>query len=271
MRFRSSEVAAATGGRMHGPDVWIDGASFDSRTLRPGSLFVPIVAARDGHDHIAGALSAGAAASLTSRPVGSLDLPSGSTVIEVADTAAALMALAAWGRSRRPDRVVGVTGSVGKTSTKDLLAAILASTLRTAASPRSFNNEQGLPVTILDSPDDTEALVLEMGMRGLGEIARLCAVARPTVGIVTVVGAAHTERLGGVDGVARAKAELVEALDPGGVAVLNADDPRVRAMASRTDAHVLSRHRRAGRSRSAAPRATPPGNAPAPPRLSPDG
>jgi UDP-N-acetylmuramoyl-tripeptide--D-alanyl-D-alanine ligase len=240
MRFRSSEAAAATGGRLHGPDVWIDGASFDSRSLRPGSLFVPIVADRDGHDHIADALAAGAAASLTSRPAGSLHLPPGSTVIEVDDTAAALMALGAWGRSRRPDRVVGITGSVGKTSTKDLLAAVLASTLRTAASPRSFNNEQGLPVTILDSPDDTEVMVLEMGMRGLGEIARLCAVARPTIGVVTVVGAAHTERLGGLDGVAQAKGELVEALEPTGVAVLNADDARVRAMTARTEATVIT-------------------------------
>ena len=239
MRFRSSEAAAATGGRLHGPDVWIEGASFDSRSLRPGSLFVPIVAARDGHDHIADAFSAGAAASLTSRPVGSLG-PSRHTMIEVDDTAAALMALGGWARSRRPDRVVGITGSVGKTSTKDLLAAALASTLRTAASPRSFNNEQGLPVTILDSPDDTEVMVLEMGMRGLGEIARLCAVARPTVGVVTVVGAAHTALLGGIEGVARAKGELVEALDPTGVAVLNADDARVRAMAARTAARILT-------------------------------
>jgi UDP-N-acetylmuramoyl-tripeptide--D-alanyl-D-alanine ligase len=240
MLFRSSEAAAATGGRLHGPDVWIEGASFDSRSLRPGSLFVPIVAARDGHDHIADALSAGAAASLISRPVGSLALPPGSTMIEVDDTAAALMALGGWARSRRPDRVVGITGSVGKTSTKDLLAAALGSTLRTAASPRSFNNEQGLPVTILDSPDDTEVMVLEMGMRGLGEIARLCAVGRPSVGVVTVVGAAHTERLGGIEGVARAKGELVEALEPTGVAVLNADDARVRAMASRTSARILT-------------------------------
>ena len=170
MRFRSSEAALATGGRLHGPDVWIEGASFDSRSLQPGSLFVPIVAARDGHDHIADAFSAGAAASLTSRPVGPRDLSAGNTMIEVDDTAAALMALGRWARSRRPDRVVGITGSVGKTSTKDLLAAALASTLRTAASPRSFNNEQGLPVTILDSPDDTEVMVLEMGIRGLGEL-----------------------------------------------------------------------------------------------------
>jgi UDP-N-acetylmuramoyl-tripeptide--D-alanyl-D-alanine ligase len=240
MRFRSSEAASATVGRLHGPDVWIEGASFDSRSLRPGSLFVPIVAARDGHDHIADAFSAGAAASLTSRPVGPRDLSAGNTMIEVDDTAAALVALGRWARSRRPDRVVGITGSVGKTSTKDLLAAALASTLRTAASPRSFNNEQGLPVTILDSPDDTEVMVLEMGMRGLGEIARLCAVARPSVGVVTVVGAAHTAQLGGIEGVARAKGELVEALEPTGVAVLNADDARVRAMAARTAARILT-------------------------------
>jgi UDP-N-acetylmuramoyl-tripeptide--D-alanyl-D-alanine ligase len=225
---------------MHGPDVWIEGASFDSRSLRSGSLFVPIVAARDGHDHIADAFSAGAAGSLTSRPVGSPGIPPDKTMIEVDDTAVALMKLGAWARTRRPDRVVGITGSVGKTSTKDLLAAALASTLRTAANPRSFNNELGLPVTILDSPDDTEVMVLEMGMRGLGEIARLCAVARPSIGLVTVVGAAHTAQLGGIEGVARAKGELIEALDRTGVAVLNADDARVWAMATRTSARILT-------------------------------
>jgi len=240
MRFRASEAAHAIGGRLCGPDVSIEGASFDSRSLRSGSLFVPIVAMRDGHDHIAGALSAGAAASLTSRPVESLSLPPASTMIEVDDTAAALMTLGAWARSRRPDRVVGITGSVGKTSTKDLLAAVLARTLRTAASPRSFNNEQGLPVTILDSPDDTEVMVLEMGMRGPGQIARLCAVARPTIGVVTVVGAAHTGLVGGIEGVERAKGELIESLEPAGVAVLNADDARVRAMAARTSAQILT-------------------------------
>jgi UDP-N-acetylmuramoyl-tripeptide--D-alanyl-D-alanine ligase len=240
MRFLSSQAAAATGGRLQGPDVPIEGASFDSRSLRPGSLFVPIVADRDGHDHIVDAFSAGAAAALTSRPVESLNTPPGSTTIEVDDTAAALMSLAEWARSRRPDNVVGVTGSVGKTSTKDLLAAVLATTMRTAASPRSFNNEQGLPITILDSADDTEVMVLEMGMRGPGQITRLCNVARPTVGLVTVVGDAHTALAGGIEGVARAKAELIESLPPTGIAVLNADDARVRAMAARTSAHVLT-------------------------------
>ena len=174
---------------MHGPDVWIEGASFDSRALRPGSLFVPIVAARDGHDHIADAFSAGAASSLTSRPVGSRGLPPDKTMIEVDDTAAALMTLGAWARTRRPDRVVGITGSVGKTSTKDLLAAALASTVRTAANAHSFNNELGLPVTILDSPDDTEVMVLEMGMLDL-----MAEIDDPPAGHRLV--AAHAARLG---------------------------------------------------------------------------
>ncbi len=105
--------------------------------------------------------------------------------------------------------MVGVTGSVGKTSTKDLIAAACAATRRTTANERSFNNEQGLPVTILNAPDDTEVLVLEMGMRGFGEITRLCDVARPDIGVVTTVGHSHTERVGGIDGVAVAKRELV--------------------------------------------------------------
>jgi UDP-N-acetylmuramoyl-tripeptide--D-alanyl-D-alanine ligase len=136
--------------------------------------------------------------------------------------------------------VVGITGSVGKTSTKDLVAAALRSELRVAANERSFNNEQGLPVTILGASDDTEVLVLEMGMRGIGEIARLCAVARPDIGVVTAVAAAHTERVGGIEGVARAKGELIDALPDRGTAILNADDSLVAAMAGRTSASVVT-------------------------------
>lgn len=234
MRFRASDVAAATGGTLFGPDVDLDGVSFDSRSLRPGQLFVAIVAERDGHDFIAGALRAGAGAYLTERQPGS------GTAIVVADTAAALLALGGWGRSRLEGHVVGVTGSVGKTSTKDLARAALGAGLRTFANDKSFNNDQGLPVTILAAPDDTEALVLEMGMRGFGEISRLCAVGRPTIGVVTRVAAAHTERVGGIDGVARAKAELVQALPASGAAILNADDPRVLGMASSASAEVIT-------------------------------
>lgn len=237
MRIRASEAAAGIGGRLIGPDVEFDGASFDSRTTKPGQLFVPIVAERDGHEFIGAARERGAPVHLTSEPD---PYRRDGTAIEVADTSQALLALATWARRRLDARVVGVTGSVGKTSTKDLMAAACSAGLRTRANERSFNNDQGLPVTILDAPDDTEVLIVEMGMRGFGHISRLCEVARPDIGVVTVVGEAHTELVGGVDGVATAKGELIEALPRSGTAVLNADDARVAAMAARTGADVLT-------------------------------
>jgi UDP-N-acetylmuramoyl-tripeptide--D-alanyl-D-alanine ligase len=235
----AADVANATGGKVVGQNAHLDGVSFDSRTLRPGQLFVPIVAERDGHEFIDDAVARGAGAYLTARE------PQGRrTAIVVADTLAALMDLGKFGRARLDPttngRVVGITGSVGKTSTKDFAHAALSASLRTASSDKSFNNDQGLPTTILNAPDDTEALVVEMGMRGFGEIARLCSIARPHIGVVTAVAAAHTERVGGLDGVAKAKGELVEALPSLGTAILNADDARVVQMASRTSASVLT-------------------------------
>jgi UDP-N-acetylmuramoyl-tripeptide--D-alanyl-D-alanine ligase len=239
VRFRASDVAAATGGRLVGDDVELHGASFDSRSLRPGELFVPIVADRDGHDFIAEAAAAGAAATLTARGAAAA-AAAGIVGIEVADTAAALMDLAAWACRLLDATVVGITGSVGKTSTKDFTAAAVGAGRSVVASERSYNNEQGLPVTVLGVHDRTDVLVLEMGMRGPGEIARLCTVAPPTVGIVTSVAAAHTARVGGIEGVARAKAELVAALPATGVAILNADDDRVRSMAAATEARTVT-------------------------------
>lgn len=240
MKLLASELANAIGGRLVGLDTEIDGATFDSRQVLHHQLFVPIVAERDGHDFIAAALKAGAAAYLTSRPelVGEL----GGTAIVVNNTSQALIDCARWGRTQFPAStvVVGVTGSVGKTSTKDLIAAALASSKRVVANLRSFNNEQGLPVTILNAPLLTEVLVLEMGMRGLGQIDDLCRIARPHIGVITRVGEAHTELVGGLDGVAQAKGELIEALPPQGVAILNADDERVLAMRSRSVAQVLT-------------------------------
>jgi UDP-N-acetylmuramoyl-tripeptide--D-alanyl-D-alanine ligase len=237
VRIRASDAALAIGGRLVGPDVEFDGASFDSRSIEPGQLFVPIIAERDGHDFVAAARAAGATVHLTSEPD---EWRRNGTAIEVADTLRALMALAQWARLRSTATVVGVTGSVGKTSTKDLIAASCSAARRTAANVRSFNNEQGVPVTILNAPDDTEVLVVEMGMRGFGEISRLCEVARPEIGVVTAVGHSHTERVGGIEGVAIAKRELVEALPRAGTAVLNADDTRVVAMAAHTGAAVLT-------------------------------
>ncbi|MDO8364386.1 MAG: UDP-N-acetylmuramoyl-tripeptide--D-alanyl-D-alanine ligase [Actinomycetota bacterium] len=239
MRFRAHEVASATNGRLHGPDVEIDGVSFDSRSLQPGQLFVPLVADRDGHEFIQAALARGAAAFLTQLPPTAAALAGGATAIEVPDTLRALMAVAASQRQQFHGPVIGVTGSVGKTSTKDLAWAALAASRRTWANERSFNNEQGLPTTLLNTPPGIEVLMLEMGMRGLGEIAELCAIARPTIGVVTRVAEAHSDRVGGIEGVARAKAELIECLPADGCAILNADDARVKAMAEVSAAPVL--------------------------------
>lgn len=240
MKLLASDLANAIGGRLVGPDTDIDGATFDSRQVLHHQLFVPIVAERDGHDFISDALKAGAAAYLTSRP--ELFEGLGGTAIVVDDTARALIDAARWGRTQFPAStvVIGMTGSVGKTSTKDLIVAALSSAKRVVANVRSFNNEQGLPVTILNASLATEVLVLEMGMRGLGQIDDLCRIARPHIGVVTRVGEAHTELVGGIEGVAQAKGELIEALPPQGVAILNADDERVIAMRSRSVAPVLS-------------------------------
>jgi UDP-N-acetylmuramoyl-tripeptide--D-alanyl-D-alanine ligase len=234
MRLRASEIAAAVGGTLHGRDTEVDGAGIDSRRLRRGELFVPVVGRRDGHDYIPDALAAGAPAYLTARP------PRGETAVTTDDTVSALNTLARWARRRLPDRVVAVTGSVGKTTTKDLLAAALARRFLVGASPRSFNNELGVPLSLLGVPSGAEMVVLEMGTGGAGEIARHCELARPSAGIVTRVAPAHLETLGDLAGVARAKAELVETLPVSGLAVLNADDPWVAAMRSRTPAAVLS-------------------------------
>jgi len=236
MRFRAREVAEATGGHLVGPDAELDGAAFDSRALRRGQLFVPIVADRDGHDFVPAAVAAGAGAYLTSKGV----VDPGASAVEVGDTLRALMDLAAAMRRRLDIPVVGITGSVGKTSTKDMVRAALAPSRRTWANEKSFNNEMGLPTTLLEAPDDTEVMVLEMGMRGFGEIADLCRIGRPTLGVVTRVAEAHSDRVGGIEGVARAKAELIEALPTDGTAILNADDPRVFAMASLTSGRVLT-------------------------------
>ena len=232
-----SEVARATGGRLEGTDVAVAGASIDSRSIGPGQLFIPVVAERDGHDFIAAAIQAGATGYLTARPAPE---PGDTAAVVVPDTVAALGALGRHVRSGLDAHVVGVTGSVGKTSVKDLLAAALAARWRTAASVRSFNNELGVPLTLLNAPAAVEALVVEMGARDIGHIKALCDVAAPTVGIVTRVAAVHTEVFGTIEEVAAAKGELIEALPAHGVAVLNAEDPRVAAMARRTEARVVS-------------------------------
>ena len=235
------EIAAATGGRLHGDGAAvIDGVTQDSRDVRPGMLFVPLIAERDGHDFIADAVAAGASAYLTAREPA---VP-GAAAVRVGDTLEALASLGCDARRRLGAvPVVGVTGSVGKTTTKDLLAAVLARDRRVWASNRSFNNEIGVPITLLCTPGGTEAVVVEMGSRGSGHIAALCRTAQPTMGVVTTVGLAHTSEFGSLAAVVAAKRELVEALPDagdGGVAFLNAGVPEVVAMAASTPARVVT-------------------------------
>ncbi|WP_417817753.1 UDP-N-acetylmuramoyl-tripeptide--D-alanyl-D-alanine ligase [Tritonibacter scottomollicae] len=218
--WTAQEAAAATGGQAI-TDWRVDGISIDTRSLQPGDLFVALTAARDGHDFVAQALEKGAGAALVSRiPEGvAADAP----LLVVEDVQAGLEALGRAGRARTQARVVAVTGSVGKTSTKEMLAAMLAPQGRTHAAVASFNNHWGVPLTLARMPADTEFAVIEVGMNHPGEIAPLALQARPHVAMVTTVAAVHLEAFEDVAGIAREKAAILEGLEPGGVAVLNAD------------------------------------------------
>jgi UDP-N-acetylmuramoyl-tripeptide--D-alanyl-D-alanine ligase len=235
-----ADLSAAAGGRLvpgpTGGPVAVRGVSIDSREIAAGELFVAVPADRDGHDFVEAAARMGAAGALVARLIDGADLAQ----IVVDDTIVALGAMGRLARERIDGPVVGITGSVGKTSTKDLLAAVCAQAGVTTASARSLNNEMGVPLTLLNADEVTQRTIVEMGARGIGHIAALCAIARPHVGVVTAVAAAHTEMFGSIDGVARAKGELIEALPADGTAVLNADDPLVAAMASRSAARVLT-------------------------------
>ncbi|WP_047869163.1 UDP-N-acetylmuramoyl-tripeptide--D-alanyl-D-alanine ligase [Nocardiopsis sp. RV163] len=235
-----AQIAAATGGRVTDadPETQVTGVAFDSREAIPGDLFAALPGqGRDGHDFAPSAVEAGAVAVLAARPLG---LPA----VVVGDP---LAALGAWARSHVEALseldVIAVTGSSGKTSTKDLIAQVLDRAGATVFTQGSFNNEIGLPLTALEATADTRHLVVEMGARGQGHIAYLTGVTPPRIGAVLNVGTAHAGEFGGPDMTARAKGELVEALPSaaeGGVAVLNADDARVAAMSARTKAEVVT-------------------------------
>nr|WP_246081193.1 UDP-N-acetylmuramoyl-tripeptide--D-alanyl-D-alanine ligase [Nonomuraea mesophila] len=232
------EIARVVGASLHDvpdPQATVTAPSaVDSREVLPGGLFAATAGANvDGHDHAAGAVAGGAVAVLASRPVG---VPA----LVVEDVQVALGLLARHLLDRIGPAVIGVTGSVGKTTTKDLLAQVLERHAATVATDRSFNNELGLPLTVLRADAATRYLVLEMGAGRKGDLTYLTGLAPPQVGLVLNVGTAHVERMGaGPADVAEAKGELVEALPADGFALLNADDPYVRGMAGRTRAQVL--------------------------------
>lgn len=239
------EVADAVGGELSGvaePGVCcVRSVSVDSRSVDQGTLFVAIAGERvDGHDFAADAVAAGAVLVLCTRAL--IDADGGDLpCVVVPDPVQALGWLASWYRRERLScTVVAVTGSSGKTSTKDLIASVLSADAPTVSARGSFNTEVGLPLTVLTADEQTRFLVLEMGMRGEGHIAYLVSLVKPDIAVVLNVGSAHLEMLGSREAIARAKAELVRDLAPEAIAVLNRDDPAVAAMAQHTTARVVT-------------------------------
>lgn len=236
-----TEIARLTGGTLHhtlDPDAQVTGRVVsDSREVGAGGMFVAVTGTTvDGHDYVDHATTAGAVCVLAARPVGA-------PAVVVDDVTVALGRLAQHVLTRINTQVIALTGSAGKTTTKDLLAQVLARHGDTIATPRSFNNELGLPLTVLRAEKSTQYLVLEMGARHQGDITYLTSLTPPSVGIVLNVGTAHVGEFGSRDAIAEAKSELVQSLPPaadGGVAILNADDDRVAAMADRTRAAVCT-------------------------------
>ena len=238
MRARPlSEIAAAVGGRLRGTDAVATTAIVDSRAAGPGTLFFAIRGERDdGHAYVGDAFAGGAVAAVVGASAG----VAGGSLIEVADTGHALLALAADERRALDATVIGITGANGKTSTKDLASAVLGTRFRVHADPSSYNNEIGLPLTILAAPGDAEVIVCEMGARRIGDVAMLCEVAAPSVAVVTNVGVAHMELFGSWENIIAASAEPVGALGDDGTAILSADDPIVRGFGEHTRARVVS-------------------------------
>jgi UDP-N-acetylmuramoyl-tripeptide--D-alanyl-D-alanine ligase len=243
--FDADELASATGGRLVvRSDRLVRGAAVDSRVVQPGQLFVALPGERtDGHVFLADAVARGAAALVVNRVPADAASLGDVSIVAVEDGLTALHAIASAWRIRFDPLVVGVTGSIAKTSTKEAIAAVLSTRFHTLKNEGNQNNEIGLPLTVLRMGPEHEAAVLEMGMYVGGEIADLARIGRPRIGVVTAVQAVHLSRIGTIEAIAKAKGELVEALPAardGGVAILNADDDRVRRMAARTSASVLT-------------------------------
>jgi len=238
--WTASDAAAATGGEITQPFA-ATGVSIDTRTIAKGDLFVALKAARDGHEFVAQALQKGAAAALvTHRPD---DVPADARLLIVPDVLAALEDLGRAARARTLAKVVAVTGSVGKTSTKEMLRAICAGQGRTHAAEASYNNHWGVPLTLARMPAETEFAILEIGMNHPGEIAPLARMARPHIAMVTTVAAAHLEAFGALEGIAVEKGSICEGLEPNGTAVLHGDletSPLLFSAAQAAQARILS-------------------------------
>lgn len=239
MRLDSVTLAAVVGGSVQGPVALFSGLSIDSRAVSEGDLFVALKGPRhDAHDFLPQALRK-AAGAIVSRPVAPDAIPPGATVIRVGDTLAALTALARYVRDTVRPRVVGITGSVGKTTTKELAAGILSERYATARTEGNLNNAIGLPLSVARLDEGTEVLVAEMGMSTPGEIKALSELLRPDVGVVTAVAPVHLMNFASVDGIEAAKAEILSGMAPSAVFVANADDPRSLSISRRHPGAVL--------------------------------
>ena len=237
--FSMQEIVNATGGILLQGDSQskIIGISIDSRQIKTGELFVAIKGERfDGHQFVEQAIQNGANGILIHE---NIDIPDGTAVIRVDNTLTALGDIARANRYKNTVPVIGITGSNGKTTTKDLVAGILEQSLKIIKNEGNYNNEIGLPLTLLKISQSTEAAVVEMGMRGIGQIKHLAEVAHPNIGIVTNIGLTHLELLGTQENIAKAKSELLEALPPDGLAILNGDDPLVRRMGDITECRTV--------------------------------
>ncbi len=237
MRLKGTEIIEKSGGRLlqGEPDQFISGCAIDSREVCSGNLFIPFAGERtDGHLYIARAAEQGAAAAFheLGKPQDP-KIPPDFLLIGVESTLGALQQLAAAYRKYFDLPVVGITGSSGKTTTKDFTAGVLSVKYNVLKTTGNLNNEIGLPLTILQLTEDHQVAVLEMGMSAAGEIKTLCEIANPTIGVITNIGEAHVELLGSIEAIARAKGELLDYLGSGGVAVLNGDDPRLLDLGER--------------------------------------
>ncbi len=244
MRLAIEDILKATGGKLTKPDSrspmpLVTGVSTDTRSMQPGDLFVPLRGPRsDGHDFIPEAFRHGAVATLASRRVPTL--PDRAVVIEVPDTLRALGRVAAAHRRTLDVAVVGITGSVGKTTTTKMCAAVLSTRYRVAQTKEDWNAEIGVPLTLLSLDREHEVAVIEMGMRGLGQIAELVEMAQPSIGVVTSIGESHLELLGSIENIARAKGELIAGLPESGTAILNEDDARTGDLSALAPSRVLT-------------------------------
>ena len=241
------ELCAAVGGTLlQQSGAVVTEVSTDSRSIPAGALFVPLVGERfDGHDYLDAALERGAAGCLTARKPASL-LPD-KFYIQVSDTLEALKALAAWYRAKFDIPMVQVTGSAGKTTTKEMIAAVLSQRFSTLKTQANFNNAIGTPMTLLNLAPEHQAAVIETGMNHFGEIRYLGEMVRPTVAVITNVGDAHIENLGGTrQGILQAKCEIFENLQPGGLAVLNGDDELLSGLTLPFETVLCGRHERCG-------------------------